>query len=70
MKEDFFRVGYTAYLRKDNIKKERGTGFFFNKVKEHKFLFSVITIIIISLIFNFYLIFKFINILEVSLFLY
>ena len=70
MKEDFFKVGYTSYLRKENLKKTRRTSFFLKKLKEHKFLLSMISIIIIGLIINFYLIFKFINILEVSSFLY
>ena len=67
MKEDFFKVGYTSYLRKEKIKR---TSLFWKKIKEHKFLLGVISIIIISLSINFYLIFKFINILEVSSFLY
>ena len=70
MKEDFFKVGYTSYLSKENTKKTGRTRLFWKKIRKHKFLLSVISIIMISMIINFYLIFKFINILEVSLFLY
>ena len=70
MKEDFFKVGYTSYLSKENTKKTGRTSLFWKKIRKHKFLLSVISIIMISMIINFYLIFKFINILEVSSFLY
>ena len=70
MKEDFFKVGYTSYLRKGRIKKTTWTSRFINKIKEHKFWFSLISIIAICIITNLYLVYKFINILEVSLFVY
>lgn len=68
MKEDiFFKVGYTTYLQKQKIKKEKWTSKLIRKIKEHKIIFAILMIIIICMITNIVLIYKFINILEMDL---
>lgn len=59
MKENiFFKVGYTSYLEKN---KEKWTSRFIKKIIEHKFIFTAIAIIIVCTITNFFLIYRFIE---------
>lgn len=64
MKEDiFFKVGYTTYLQRQKNKKEKWTSKLIKKIKEHKIIFTILMMIIICMITNCFLIYKFINIL-------
>lgn len=65
MKENvFLKVGYTSYLDKRKEKKEGWTSKFIKKIIEHKFLLIVISVIIMCIITNLCLIYKFICIME------
>lgn len=64
MKEDlFFKVGYTPYLPKE-VKKNNWTSRFFKKIAKHKLMCSIAFVIVFGMIFNFYMIYQFISILE------
>ena len=66
MKEDFFKVGYTTYLHKSNKQTKKWTRTFFYKVWRYKFIITIITTIIVCLCMNFFLIYKFMKILEMN----
>lgn len=67
MKEDiFFKVGYTTYLQKSKNKKRNWTSKIIKKFFEHKIISTSIVVIIMCLGINFWLIYKFINILEMN----
>ena len=68
MKEDFFKIGYSTYL--NNSKKENWTSVFFKKIMKHRLLIAIIFTILICATINFWLIFKFMYILEASAFVY
>ena len=64
MEEDFFRIGFTTYLNKKNINKTKRTSSFIKMIAKHRFIFTTILIVILSLCMNFWLIFKFMSILQ------
>lgn len=65
MKEDiFFKVGYTTYLQKNE--KKKWTSKITDMNTKHKFISVILVVIIISVMMNFWLIYRFINILETS----
>lgn len=65
MKENvFFKVGYPTYVSKNKEKKEKWTSKLFKKIIEHKFLTIVIAIVVMCVITNLCLIYKFIYIME------
>ena len=66
MKEDFFKVGYTTYLSKGNMQARKWTRTILNKVWRYKFIITIITTIIVCLCMNFFLIYKFMKILEMN----
>lgn len=63
MKENFFSVGYSSYLQSIDKKKETSYHFF-SKFWEHKVIFSILFVMIVCIGMNFWLIYKFIYILE------
>ena len=64
MKEDFFKVGYTTYV--NNNKKTKWTSRLWKLVFKYKVVLTISTIIIGCLIINFWLIYKFLKILEMN----
>ena len=66
MKEDFFKLGYTTYLKKSNVNKKKCTNSIFDKIWKHKFILTTSSIIIMCLLMNFFLIYKFMKIIEMS----
>ena len=66
MKEDFFKVGYTTYLENENIKINKRTSSFFKKISKHKFILMTSSIIMLCVFMNFFLIYKFMRIIEIS----
>ena len=65
MKEDFFKVGYTTYLSRKS-KKFNWTSKLKRIVIKHKFIITISAIIVSCLIMNFWLIYKFLKILEMN----
>lgn len=66
MKEDFFKVGYTTYLHKNNNQTKKRTRTILNKMWRYKFIITIIIAIIVCLCMNFFLIYKFMKILEMN----
>ena len=66
MKEDFFKVGYSKYLDKNNQKEKKRTNSIFNKVLKNRFIIATSSIIIMCSLINFFLIYKFIRIIDIS----
>ena len=66
MKEDFFKVGYSKYLDKNNQKEKKRTNSIFNKVLKNRFIIATSSIIIMCSFINFFLIYKFIRIIDIS----
>ena len=66
MKEDFFNVGYTAYVHNNENEKQRWTSSWKNKMWEHRFLITISSIILMCLSMNFFLIYRFMRIIEIS----
>lgn len=65
MKENvFLKVGYTPFLEKKKEKTESWTSKIINKIIEHKFLSIVLAIVMMCVITNICLIYKFICIME------
>lgn len=65
MKEDIFlRVGYSTYLQREKERKESWTSKLMRKISEHKFIAITIAIIIACTMTNFFLIYRFIHIIE------
>ena len=65
MKENvFLKVGYTPFLEKKKEKIESWTSKIINKIIEHKFLSIVLAIVMMCVITNICLIYKFICIME------
>ena len=65
MKENvFFRVGYSTYLKKEKEKQESWTSRLMKKINEHKFITMIVAIIIACTMTNFFLIYRFIHIIE------
>ena len=66
MKEDFFKVGYTNYLSENENNDIKRTRSILRKIGKHKFIFTISSIIIMCLGMNFFLIYKFMKIIEIS----
>ena len=66
MKEDFFKVWYTMYIEKDKPKVKNWTSKITKKILKYKILFITISIITMCLAMNFFLIYKFIEIIETN----
>ena len=64
MKEDFFKVGYSTYLKKMPVKKQKWTSRFIKKILEHKIIAIIICTIVICLVMNIWLVYRFMNILS------
>ena len=65
MKENvFFKVGYSPFLENKKEKKEKWTSKIVKKIIEYKFLTVVIAIVVMCVITNLFLIYKFIRIME------
>ena len=64
MKEDFFLIGYSN-LYKNNNHKKWWTSWFIKKILTHKLIFSMIILIGLCFCMNFWLIYRFVNILQV-----
>ena len=63
MKENvFLKVGYTGYLEKE--KKENWTSRLIKKIVEHKFISIVVAIVMMCVITNLCLIYKFLCVME------
>ncbi len=65
MKEDFFKVGYSTYIQKNENEKQKWTSKLFGKILEHKFITTICLIILACMTMNMWLIYKFINILHI-----
>ena len=63
MKENLFKIGYSSYLNKDNLKNKS------NKNFKIKIFFIFVALLFFCLTLNIFLIYKFINILEASSFM-
>ena len=66
MEEDFFKVGYSTYLKKLPSKKQKWTSRILKKILEHKFIIAIILTIMICLIMNIWLVYRFMNILSTA----
>jgi hypothetical protein len=66
MKEDFFKVGYSKYLNKNNHNEKKRTNYIFNKLFKNRFIIVTSSIIIMCSFINFFLIYKFIRIIDIS----
>ena len=65
MKENvFFRVWYSTYLKKEKERQESWTSRLMKKINEHKFITMIVAIIIACTMTNFFLIYRFIHIIE------
>ena len=67
MKEDFFNISYTAYVNNKKKEKQKWTSSWKNKMWKHRFILAISSIIIMCLSMNFFLIYKFMRIIEVTL---
>ena len=66
MKEDFFKVGYSKYLSKNNHDEKKRTSSIFDKLLKKRFIIATSSIIIMCSFINFFLIYKFIRIIDIS----
>lgn len=66
MKEDFFKVGYSKYLNKNKNTKKKRTNHIFNKLLKNRFIIATSSIIIMCSFINFFLIYKFVRIIDIS----
>ena len=66
MKEDFFKVGYTMYIDTKKTNRKKWTSSVFSKICKHKFILISSSIIIMCVFMNFFLIYKFMRIMEIS----
>ena len=64
MKEDFFKVGYSKYLQKVKFEEKKRTSIF-SKIFKHKIIIWSVGIILICVLMNFWLIYRFMNILYI-----
>lgn len=63
MEEDFFKVGYSTYLQKQNVAKKKWTSIFFKKILKHKVITISILTIFTCIGMNIWLVYRFMNIL-------
>lgn len=63
MGEDFFKVGYSTYLQKNNNSKKSWTSKIFKKILEHKIITISILTIFTCIGMNIWLVYRFMNIL-------
>jgi len=66
MKEDFFNVGYSSYLKEIEKNKTKWTSYIIEKILKHKIISTTIVIALVFTIINFWLIFKFMSVIETS----
>ncbi len=66
MKEDFFKVGYTTYLYQSKSEDKKWTRKLKKVLHKYKFIIALSATIIICIIMNFWLIYKFMKILEMN----
>lgn len=64
MKEDFILVGYSG-LVKNKKHRMSWTSSFVKKILAHKLIFSMVLIILLCFCINFWLIYRFVNILQI-----
>ena len=64
MEEDFFKVGYTTYLQKQETTKKKWTSMFLHKILKHKIITASILTIFICLGLNIWLVYRFMTILS------
>lgn len=65
MKEDvFLKVGYSTYLQKRKVKKRNWTSKITGIIMAHKVISTIFVIITMCTVMNFWLVYRFINILE------
>lgn len=64
MEEDFFKVGYSTYLKREESKKQMWTSRILKKIMNHKIIAIVLITAIFCLFMNIWLIYRFMNILE------
>lgn len=64
MKEEFFLIGYSNLL-KNKKRRIDWTSFFLKKILTHKVIFSMILVIGLCFGVNFWLIYRFVNLLQV-----
>lgn len=65
MEENFFKVGYTKYLQETKKEEKKRTSFI-RKILENKIILWISVIILMCSAINFWLIYKFMNILYIS----
>ena len=61
MKENFFKVGYSACIQKQGVERKKWTSILLGKILEHKFIITTCLIILAVMVMNLWLIFRFIN---------
>lgn len=66
--KEVFKVGYTSYLEKSKkrTKKNRWTSKIGKVIEEHKVIVSFLGVVIVCFWINFWLVYKFISILEMG----
>ena len=64
MKEDFILVGYSGLVKNKNHR-IGWTSSFIKEILKHKLIFSMVLIIVFCICLNFWLIFRFVNLLQV-----
>ena len=64
MKEDFILVGYSGLI-KNKKHKMSWTSSIFKIILTHKLIFSMVLIIVFCICLNFWLIYRFVNILQI-----
>ena len=66
--KEVFKVGYTTYLEKNKKRtpKKNRTSKIFKMIAEHKVMVTILGIIVMCLVINFWLVYKFVHILEMS----
>ena len=67
MEDKIFKVGYTTYLSKEKVKKEKWTSKILNIISKHKILALMIFILLFCINMNIFLIYNFIKIIETNL---
>ena len=65
MEENFFKVGYTKYLQETKKEEKKRTSFI-SKILKNKIIICISVIILMCSAMNFWLIYKFINILYIN----
>lgn len=64
MEEDFFKVGYTTCLQKQETEKKKWTSNFLQKILKHKIITASVLTIFICVGMNMWLVYRFMDILS------